>query len=326
LKKKTTLLFSLSLGLSLLYLGGCNPEEKTKVALVPEDETIAVVNNQKIPLSKFQARYQTFLKKYGSLSPQGEDNRQTIKAIVINQLITEELMTQEANRKGLQISKEELETTTEEALTPYPEANFDQQLAANNLTKKEWKERMHFLLLQKRLIEQEGLNRIPITKRETNAYFKAHKKELGHGKAVRVRNLTLASKSDADALLNLLERGADMKDLVRRHSISPDRVNEGDLGFVEKGEMPPEIEAAIFTLSSSNLYSPVVHSQDGFHIFQWLRTRAQSRLAAEDAKDEIKTALVTERQAETYERWLNRLKENATIQIDEKMLKTEEGF
>ncbi|MDT8445713.1 MAG: SurA N-terminal domain-containing protein [bacterium] len=311
---------------ALLLLSACETEEKTRVALIPEDETIAVVNNEKIHLSKFQARFQAYLKRYKHLIPAGEENKLVIKRIVIDQLINEELMAQEATRKGIQVSKEELETAAEEALSPYPNANFDRDLASANLTKKEWKERLQLQILLNKLVEQEVIKRIPVTKREINAYYKKHRRELVWPKAVRARNLTLATQAEAEALLSLLGRGGDIKDLIRRHSISPDRVNDGDLGFVERGEMPPEIEAAIFGLNYKNRLSGIVHSQDGYHIFYWLKSRNSQRMDVDEAKEEIKNILVAERQGEAYESWLKRLKEGATISVDERMLQTEEGF
>lgn len=311
---------------ALLLFAACESEEKTRVALVPEDETIAVVNNEKIHLATFQARFQAFLKRYQHLVPSGETNRQAIKEIVINQLINEELMLQEATRKGIQVSKEELETATEEALSPYPNANFERNLASVNLSKKEWKERLSLQILQNKLILQEVIQKIPVTKREINAYYKKNRRQLVWPRAVRARNLTLATQSEAEALHSLLKRGADIKDLIRRHSISPDRINDGDLGFVERGEMPPEIEAAIFSLNYRNRLSGIVHSQDGYHIFYWLKSRRPQRMRLEEAKEDIKAILIAQRQGEAYEAWLKRLKESATISIDQKMLKTEEGF
>ncbi|OGG96289.1 MAG: hypothetical protein A2527_02225 [Candidatus Lambdaproteobacteria bacterium RIFOXYD2_FULL_50_16] len=310
----------------LVFLGGCDQEEKNLGGLVPEDETIGIVNNERIPLQKFQLRFQSYIKSYPNLIPPGTNNHQDIKTIVINRMIEEELILQEASRKGIRVSKEELENAVEEALSPYPNANFDRELASKNLSKEQWKDRLMVMLLTTKLIDQEVNRRISISKRELAAYYAIHKNDLKIPFAVKVRNITLATESEAKALHQQIERGGDLLELIRQHSTSPDRVNDGDMGFIEKNEMPPEIESAIFALGPNKKISPPIHSQDGYHIFVWVKTQQSFKPSLEESKDTIANILVAERQDEAYAAWLERLKENATITIDQDMLKTEEGF
>lgn len=309
-----------------LFLAGCDQDKGREVALVPENETIAVLNNEKIPLSVFQARFQAYLKQYDGLIPPGEKNRQAIKKLVIDQLIAEELTRQESTRKGIQVSKAELETSAEEALLPYQNANFEPELVAANLSKKQWKEKLRFMLLQKKLIEQEVNSKIMVTKREVNDYYKKHRREFIRNRSIRARNLTLATGSEADALRKLLLRGADVKDLIHRHSISPDRVNDGDLGFVTRGELPPELETALFSLNRRNRVSQVVHSQDGYHLLVYVQSKRRHRFSLSESKEQIRSILVSQQENKAYAAWLSKLKERATIGIDQKMLRTEEGF
>lgn len=316
----------LLIGLACGLLVSCDQDTKRHIALVPENETIAVLNNEKIPLSVFQERFQAYIKQYDDLIQPGEENRQTIKKMVIDQLIAEELIRQEATRKGIQVSKTELETSAEEALSPYKNANFDSRLTAVNLSKKQWKDKLRFMLLQKKLILQEVTAKITVTKREINDYYSKHRRQFVEGRSIRARNLTLATGSEADALRKLLIRGANVKDLIRRHSISPDKVNDGDLGFVQRSELPPELETALFALSKRHSISDVVHSQDGYHILVYVQSKRRRRFTLNQSKEKIRSILVSERENEAFKGWLAKLKEHATIGIDEKMLRTEEGF
>ncbi|MBU3916805.1 SurA N-terminal domain-containing protein, partial [bacterium] len=90
-------------------LSGCDKNSKNQTATISEEETIAVVNNKKISLAKFHSELHSFLKHYRQLILTDEKQLAEIKEIVINRLVDEELMSQEAARKGFQASDEEVE-------------------------------------------------------------------------------------------------------------------------------------------------------------------------------------------------------------------------
>lgn len=315
-----------SLMIALLLVGGCEQENLSERALILEDETIAVVNSKKLHLKDFQKRLQVFIESYGIPIQKGDKKLSQIKDIVINQMIEEEVLIQEAARKGVMITEKELQSEVEAALSPYPQAGFERLLQQKGKSREEWVERLEFTLLTKKLINQEVTPNIPVTKREIRSYYKENRKSLIQPRAIRVMNLTISNQSEAKSLRKMIRRGKRFDDLVQKYSISPDRDAGGDLGFIERGELPLEMENAIFNLSWKNRVSKVVHSQDGFHIFYYMKYRPQKRLKLNAATPLIKEKLIKSKENEAYQAWLGQLKSRATIQIDQKMLQSEEGF
>ncbi|MDX2469753.1 MAG: peptidylprolyl isomerase, partial [SAR324 cluster bacterium] len=145
-------------------------------------------------------------------------------------------------------------------------------------------------------------------------------------KAIRVKNITLASDSEAQTIRNEIIRHRKIDELIQEYSISPDRDASGDMGYIEKGELPFELEQAIFKLTWQNKVSQIVHSQDGYHIFYWVKTRWRGKPTEKEASEKIKESIRAEKQDEFYSNWIKLLKDKATIQIDQAMLKSEEGF
>jgi hypothetical protein len=84
------LLATLLLAMVMLTVG-CERETDTKSAIIPANETLAVVNNKRISLAQFQRRLNLFLKQYGQLLITDEKQLARIKDIVINRMIEEEL-------------------------------------------------------------------------------------------------------------------------------------------------------------------------------------------------------------------------------------------
>ncbi len=313
------------LALLLLLTGGCNQNGKNKKTIISDEEVIAVVNNKKISLKRFQSRLQNFLNHYNYLIQNRETHLSKIKTIVINRMVEEELVLQEAARAGLRVTQKELNASVEAALSPYPQAGFTKILAQKGTNKKDWVESLRINLLTLKILEHE-MEKIPVTKREISRYYKDNKKKLVTPKAIRVKNITLATESEAQTIRNEIIRKRKIDKLIQEYSISPDRDASGDMGYIEKDELPFELEQAIFKLSWQNKISKVVHSQDGYHIFYWVKTRWRNKPSEKEASNQIKEAIRGEKQDQFYSNWIKLLKQKATIQIDQAMLKSEEGF
>lgn len=322
------LLFS-CLTLFLILFGACDQNTRKQSAIIPEEETIAVINNKKVTLAKFQASLHLFLQRYRGLIGTDENELGEIKNIVINQLINEELIHQEAARKGIQVSEEELESNIAESLSSYEQSNFEIFLQNSKLTEEEWKQKLRRYLVQKKLVQEEVIDKIPITKREIKSHYQKNGEKFVTSQALKVRNITLPTEEEARAIRLQLLRGKSFKELIKQHSVSPDKVLEGDLGFISKGDLPEEMENEIFS-KKFNRFKPrvsdVVRSQDGFHVFKLEEYRSFKKKSLDEVRLEIKQILIEEKSNEYYVRWLEKLRQNASISIDEKMLQREEGF
>lgn len=315
--------------LNLLFLGGCDQNTKTQSAIISGEETIAVVNNKKISLAKFHTRLHSFLERYRQFILNDEQRLTEIREIVINQLIGEELVNQEASRKGIQVPEEEMETIIAESSLSDKEFKMDKFLNNNNLNETEWKNKLKQYLIRKKLIQKEVIDKIPITKREISSYYKTHRQKFGVPQAFKVRNITLSTEEEAKAIYSQILRGKNFTILVREHSISPDKIVDGDLGFIKEGELPEEMENAIFSLGFRKVkkqVSQIVYSQDGYHIFKLEKYQRRHRLSLDQARPLIKKILIEQKLNESYARWLDQLKKNATISIDRVTMASEEGF
>lgn len=313
-----------------LFFSSCNSTDEENNSIVSDDETIAIINHVKISLSDFQTRLNNFKQHYQNLLLQDGQRLVKINKIVIDSLIEEELINQEATRKGIKVSDEELESMIGEAISPYANNPGLQKVLANdNISAEEWKKRLKHYLMWQKLMSKEVVEKIPITKREIRSYYKKHAAQFTRNYAFRVQNITLATEDEAKVILGKLKRGARFRTLVRRHSISPDKVVDGDLGYIERGDLPPEMETAIFKLGFRKgkvRLSEIVRSQDGFHIFYLLKYRRRKQLSQRDATPQIKKILMDQKIEQFYTGWIEGLKKNAKIVVDSDMLSSEEGF
>ncbi len=82
-----------------------------------------------------------------------------------------------------------------------------------------------------------------------------------------------AVKDKLNALRNRALKGEDFATLANLYSEDPGSMSKGgDLGFVGRGELVPEFEAAAFSLKPNEI-SPVIKTEHGYHIIQMIERR-----------------------------------------------------
>ena len=84
---------------------------------------------------------------------------------------------------------------------------------------------------------------------------------------IRVRQIMVTDPEVAQRIKAELNRGADFATVAARYSADASSQYGGDLGFIKRGDLIPEIENVIFTLGVGQV-SEVVRSARGFHIFK----------------------------------------------------------
>jgi parvulin-like peptidyl-prolyl isomerase len=86
----------------------------------------------------------------------------------------------------------------------------------------------------------------------------------------RALHILVKTRQVAEEILKLLKQGKDFRELAKQYSTSPSAANGGDLGFFNKGDFSPKIEAAITSLKV-NEYSGIIETEFGFNIFMRLK-------------------------------------------------------
>lgn len=155
------------------------------------------------------------------------------------------------------------------------------------------------------LVDPEGLrSTIELTDDEINAYYEDNPDAFTRDEEVRARHILLQINPDRTAeeadqqmqeIIQRLDAGEDFAALAQELSDDPGSKSAGgDLGFFGRGQMIPEFETAAFDAQPGDRVGPVKTSF-GYHLIEVLEKQPAGKLSLEEATEEIRAQLLSER-------------------------------
>lgn len=302
------------------FLSACSGGSVT-VDGVKDKAVISIVNDEKISVKRFRQELKALKKKFrvGNSGQINQDQFLWLKANALSQVIHDELLKQEAKKNQLAVTQEELRQALDQAKNGYQDDSFQRFLEIEGISLEEWKNKLKDNVLIKKLINKMVNSTVSVKEEELQEYYQAHEEEFHRKDQIRALHIMVETEEEAGFILKRLESGnADFPDLARKHSLGPESVEGGDMGFFEAGQMPDELED-IFKLKIGVL-SDIIRTPYGFHIFKVVEKKKHQKMNFEDSRKIIYDKLLPERQDKAFKKWLMELKEKSEIVINDEIL------
>ena len=297
----------------LFCLIACSPSK-------PASPTLATVNEQKITLDDFGKALTMEQWKFGSEGGLTPAQAKQLKTQVLETLLKDALLLEEADKRGITIPDAEVEKSVGQFKNYYAkEDDFEKLLQVRGLTLKDFKEQRRKELRIKKLSEQVTVEQIKLTPEVLKKYYEAHLSEFSHPEQVRARQIVTDTKEKADALRKMLIDGASFEETAAKYSLSPDRKEGGDLGWFGRGIMPQEFDHVCFGLKPKAL-SPVVKSPYGFHLFEVLETRGAGQFSFDEVEADIQKRLMQSEGRDVFQKWYDGLRAAAKLEVHQELL------
>jgi parvulin-like peptidyl-prolyl isomerase len=288
---------------------------------VKENAIIARVNEEVINVKEFREALEKQKRKYrvDNSGPIESSSFLWLKTNALNEMIQNTLYRQEAGKGGVAVSEEEFEVGLLKAKNGYEEEAFKKHLEIEDISRDEWENELKNNLLVKKLIDKRVNSKVSVNEEEIQKYFAGHEEEFHTGKQVKALHIMVETEEEALRIKKQLDsKDGDFAELAREYSLGPEGAEGGDLGYVQEGHMPPELDE-IFKLKKGEI-SKVIRTPYGSHIFQVVDKRKDSKMSYEKSRKIIEDKLVRERQDEAFHEWLIEIKEKANIEIKNEIL------
>jgi peptidyl-prolyl cis-trans isomerase C len=295
-----------------LGCGRCGGARETAKAA----HTVAVVNGEPISADAVARD----LREARAGAGEGEGALDVLRRRVLDELVDKTLLLQEAHARAIVVGQDQVERAFLRLRAEYPGTHFDDLLAQERLSQTELKARLRDQLAVERLFEDEVFPRVTVVDAEAERYYADHAAEFQEPERVRVHQIVVASREEAQAIREKLRRNPQtFAEVARKSSIAPEGKAGGDLGYIGRGSGFPEVFDACFGMPL-NAISEVTPSPYGFHIFRVTDKKSSQRRTLEQARAGIREKLVREKRASAQEDFLKGLRQRAKIQVDEKAL------
>jgi parvulin-like peptidyl-prolyl isomerase len=237
----------------------------------------------------------------------------------LEELINRELQFQDAVAKGMKPDKEKVNAEMEKIRGKFKSAEeYKAALDKAGLTEEKlraWvkKEMLIQLAISKMVTEPAKLS-----EEEVKNYYEKNASKFKQPESVRLRLISTKDEKKATEILVRAKAGEDFAALASKMSEDDYRVKGGDIGYIHKGRMLPEIEDVAFKLNVGEV-SDLIKIEDSWVIIKVEDKKPERQLTYDEVKDKLKRELEAGRAQELNEKWIADLRSKAKIEV---LLKT----
>jgi parvulin-like peptidyl-prolyl isomerase len=283
------------------------------------EKVAAVVGDSVILASEVEEKAAPLLAEVSRLPDPGKRAARSaaLRREVLERLIDDELILQQAADLKLSISSEQVDASIEEIKK---QNNIDddqlaQALKGQGMSMAAYRADLKRQLLRFRVLNIAVGSRVTISDDDVKAYYDRHMKTGGENVQVRASHIFIAIPEGADAAVvadkhaqaeRLLQRalgGEDFAKLARETSDDPaTRAEGGDLGYFGRDMLPKAIEEMVFAMQIGEIRGPV-RADRGFHVIKLVDRKTKDAKPLDEVKDDIRMQLrqkEMERQTKTY--------------------------
>ena len=307
--------------------GQIGPMAKAEEILI--DEIVAVVNNQAITISDLKKEINLIKKEWrtSNLSP----------SQVLQRLIDDEIIQQEAERRGLKVIREEVDALIVRLQGDLSKEEFSWTLREKGLSAGGFRERLKHRIIRDKLFSQklkeiddyktrvspEAVSKFCAVIRnylrgadnasaEVVQFYEIYKEKLSQTERVKIAQIVVGSEETAEKILQRLKAGESFSALAKSFSVDSNAKKGGDLGWFDLRQIQPLLRQQIVSLEKNGV-SSVLPIQKGY--FRILKLLDEKQLRCQDWEKEIVDFLQKKKLEDNLDQWLEQLKKSAEITI-----------
>ena len=303
---KKTIATTIIATLAMTTLLGCSSEK-------PVEGTPAVkVNGETITQETIDSRFRLLCSGYG-LDPEDE-NASVLKDSVVEGIINEKLLLQEAANRGFKASKSEVKELVDEVVDTFPsKEDFEKNLKEQNgMTMEEFEqmaeEQVLFDALMDDLVEDKTV--------DAKAFYEENKERYNMPERIQARHILVDTEEEAKDIIAQLEAGADFAQLAKEKSKDTvSGANGGELGgFFDRTKMVAPFSEAAFALGVGEMSKEPVKTDFGYHIIKVEDKKAAGYTPFEEVEEDITDELMYYEEQDAYAILIEELRGKAEIE------------
>jgi peptidyl-prolyl cis-trans isomerase C len=255
------------------------------------------------------------------------DKRDVVLRNILDELINYHMLAQEA--RGLKIQATDAEVDAQLAMIrksfPTEEA-YQQALLLQGVTVQQLRDVTRRTLDAQKLVDTEVTSKVAVQDADVDAFYNQNLERFKQGDTVHASHIFIAvppnavpaqkeqARATAERILKQLRAGADFATLAKTESNDASAAKGGDLGFIAKGDVPPDFEKVAFGLKPGTT-SGVVELESGFHIIKVTERRGPRTAPLSEVREDVKGFLKQQQTQTKLADYIGQIKAKAKIQV-----------
>ena len=304
------------------------------------DGVAAVVNDEVIPFSEVQ-KHVDDTERVLRDTYEGQELVDRIKEARLNALralIERELIIQDFKKQGYFIPESIIDDRLHDTIQTQYEGDrtaFIRTIQANGMSLEQYKTELRNQTIVQAMRMKNVTENIIVSPYKIEQYYQDNSpqfteeeegkisliflkksSELETGKDANGKDVTYdPAEKQAEELLFKLDTGANFAEIATSYSEGPKRADGGDLGWLKKGDLRPELSAAVFALKPGET-SRVITADDGYYIVRLEDYKRARVVPIAEVRDKIEQTLVQEDRQRLQQQWLDKLRAKAFIKTE----------
>ncbi len=259
---------------SLWVMTGCTPPQ--------EEPVLALVNGRAITQYEFDVRWNEL-----SDATRVRYDKEGGKRRFLDELITRELLMQEARRQGL-----------------------DQNDGIRDRAQR-YKEQ----LVLDELLKDRLRAKVELSQAELDAYYEKHAHQLLAPLKVQVSQMLLNNYPAAKDLKKQIETGGDFAKFAQRYSIDDKTKSKGgDLGPYRKGLLNPDVDTVVQTLKPGIISEPI-KTDAGYYLVKVSPLEKETIQADLATRERLRQELLADKRRKQFEEVISDIRAKATVRL-----------
>lgn len=246
-----------------------------------QDAVLAEVNGETITLAEFEQEAKALPPYMRPILETPNGRRQFLES-----LITRDLLLQEALRRGIDRK---------------PEVHRRVGQARRSI-------------VLEAFLREVGENAPGISDEALRKHYEENPESYEVGEQARIRQIQYKDRALAEAASKRVKKGEPFEQLMGEAESVGGKAS--DLGFIEKGEVDAEFEAAAFGPPPGSVVGPV-RTIYGFHLIEVVDKRPAGRIPFEEAREKIASELRESAQREAFEQLVAGLRKSSRVTLRE---------
>ncbi len=230
------------------------------------------------------------------------------------------LVAQQAKKLKIEVTDKEIQETVDNIKKQnlITDAELRQQLKKDNIDYKEFLDGIKRNIIRNKVLARAIMEEMNLDDKTLKDYYDAHTGDYEQ-EEYRLQQIFVSSQREdaaerAQQALHALDQEKPFGEVAREFSDDASNALEGDMGFVKKEELIPELREAVKLLIPGT-YSNIVRTSFGYHILKLVETKKGPAAPFESVKDSVKAKLFQIESEKRYKTYITKLRASSYIEV-----------